>query len=48
VSESVLDTSVLIAILRNERLDDNVVELVDGGVISAANYAEVWTKVHDL
>jgi PIN domain nuclease of toxin-antitoxin system len=48
VSESVLDSSVLIAILRNERLDDHVIDVIDGGVISAANYAEVWTKIHDL
>jgi PIN domain nuclease of toxin-antitoxin system len=48
VSEAVLDSSVLIAILRNERFDDEVVDVIDGAVMSAANYAEVWTRIHDL
>jgi ribonuclease VapC len=48
VSETVLDSSVLIAILRYEQFDANVIDLIDRAVISAANYAEVWTKVHDL
>jgi PIN domain nuclease of toxin-antitoxin system len=48
VSESVLDSSVLIAVLRNERLDNDVIDVVDGAVISAANFAEVWTRIHDL
>ncbi len=48
MSESVLDSSVLIAVLRNERLDNDVIDVVDGAVISAANFAEVWTRIHDL
>jgi ribonuclease VapC len=48
VSESVLDSSVLIAVLKNERFDGDVIDVLDGAVISAVNYAEVWTKIHDL
>lgn len=48
MSELVLDSSVLIAILKNERFDDDVVDIIDGAVMSAANYAEVWTKVYDF
>ena len=45
---SVLDSSVLIAIFRNEQFDDEVLDIVDGAVLSATNFAEVWTKLHDL
>jgi PIN domain nuclease of toxin-antitoxin system len=48
VSESVLDSSVLIAILNSEHLDDDVLDVIEDAIISAVNYAEVWTKVHDL
>jgi len=48
VSESVLDASVLIAVLKNEQLNDDVLDVIDGAVISAVNYAEVWTNVYDL
>ena len=48
MSDFVLDSSVLIALLRNERFDNDVIDVVDGAVISAVNFAEVWTKIHDL
>lgn len=44
----VLDSSVLIAIFRNEQFDEKVLDIVDGAVFSATNFAEVWTKLHDL
>jgi len=48
VSESVLDSSVLLAIFRNEQYDDDLLDVIVGGAMSAANFAEVWTKLHDL
>jgi ribonuclease VapC len=48
VSESVLDSSVLIAIFRNEQFDADVLDVIEGATLSAANFAEVWTKLHDL
>jgi PIN domain nuclease of toxin-antitoxin system len=48
VSESVLDSSVLIAIFQNEQFDDDIVDVIEGAVISAANYAETWTKLYDI
>jgi ribonuclease VapC len=43
-----LDASVLIAIMKNERLDDSALYIVQGAVISTVNLAEVWTKLHEL
>ena len=48
MSDSVLDSSVLIAILKSEHLDDDVLDVIEGAFISAVNLAEVWTKVYDL
>jgi ribonuclease VapC len=48
VSEPVLDSSVLIAIFRNEQFDDGLLDVIEGAVVSTANFAEVWTKLYDL
>jgi ribonuclease VapC len=48
VSESVLDSSVLIAIFKNEQFERSVLDVIEGATISAVNFAEVWTKVYDL
>jgi PIN domain nuclease of toxin-antitoxin system len=48
VSESVLDSSVLIAICTRERFEEDVLDALEGAVMSAVNFAEVWTKLHDF
>jgi ribonuclease VapC len=48
VNEAVLDASVILAILKNEAIDDRAYGLVDGGVMSAVNVAEVYTRLSDL
>jgi ribonuclease VapC len=48
VNESVLDSSVLLAILKNERFDSYVLDALEGAAMSAVNFTEVWTKVYDL
>lgn len=48
MSEFVLDSSVLIAIFRNEQIDDGMLDVIEGAVIGAANYSEVWSKLFDL
>jgi ribonuclease VapC len=48
VSEAVLDSSVILAILKNEAFDAVVYDVVDGGVMSAVNLVEVYSKLSDL
>ena len=48
MNEPVLDASVIIAIAKNERYDADVLPLIDGGVMSAVNFAEVITRLLDL
>ena len=48
MSETVLDSSVLIAILKDEQFDDGVLDILDGAALSAVNFAEVWSKIYDL
>lgn len=48
MSEAVLDASVILAIAKSERIDESAHALVDGGVMSAVNVAEVYTKLSDL
>jgi PIN domain nuclease of toxin-antitoxin system len=48
VNEPVLDSSVIIAIAKNERYDANLLPLIEGGVMSAVNFAEVVTRLLDL
>jgi ribonuclease VapC len=44
----VLDTSVLLAILNNEPYEAWVLEILEGAVMSAVNWAEIWTKLHEF
>jgi PIN domain nuclease of toxin-antitoxin system len=48
VSEAVLDSSVILAILKDEAFDAMVYDAVDGGVMSAVNLTEVYSKLSDL
>jgi ribonuclease VapC len=48
VTERILDSSVLLAVLKDERFDEGVLDVIEGAVISAVNLTEVWTKVRDL
>jgi ribonuclease VapC len=48
VSKCVLDSSVLLAILKNEQFDPEILEVIEGAVMSTVNLTEVWTKIHDL
>lgn len=41
MSESVLDSSVLLAIIREEPIEAQVLDLLEGAVIGAGNYFEV-------
>jgi PIN domain nuclease of toxin-antitoxin system len=47
-SESVLDASVLLAIFKDERFEQDVLSVLEGAVMSATNYAEVLTRLIDL
>jgi len=48
VNENVLDASVILAIAKNERIDEIAFSLVDGGVMSTVNISEVYAKLADL
>lgn len=48
MNENVLDTSIILAILKNEAIDEAAYALVDGGVMSAVNVAEIYTKLSDF
>ncbi len=48
MSEFVLDSSVLVAIFKDEQFEGDVLDVIEGAVISAANFAEVWTVLYDL
>ena len=47
MNKTVLDSSVLLAILKNERIDANLSTVVEGASVSTVNLAEVLSKVHD-
>jgi ribonuclease VapC len=47
-AETILDASVLIAIFKGERFEEDILEVVQGAVMSAVNYAEVWSKLRDF
>lgn len=48
MSRSVLDSSVLLAILKNEQFDDKLLDVIEGAAMSAVNFTEVWSKIYDL
>lgn len=48
MNERVLDASVLLAVLKNERLNDDVLSIIDGAVLSTVSLAEVLTRISDL
>jgi ribonuclease VapC len=48
VSEPVLDSSVVLALLMNERIDSTILDILEGAVMSAVNFAEVWGKMYEL
>jgi len=47
-SESVLDASVLLAIFRGEPFEHDILDVLEGSVMSATNLAEVLTRLIDL
>ncbi|SEG60854.1 PIN domain nuclease, a component of toxin-antitoxin system (PIN domain) [Bryocella elongata] len=48
VNKVVLDASVILALLKEERIDERALDLVQGGYMSAVNVAEVFSKLSDL
>ena len=48
MSENVLDSSVFLAIIKGEHLEGDVLGVLDGAVMSAANLVEVLTKLLDI
>lgn len=48
MNSCVLDASVLIAIAKGERYDSALLPVIDGGSMSAVNFAEVITRLIDL
>ncbi|MES2390000.1 MAG: type II toxin-antitoxin system VapC family toxin [Acidobacteriota bacterium] len=46
--DAVIDASVILAIAKNERIDDSAASIVAGGVMSTANVSEVYAKLVDL
>ncbi len=47
VSEIVLDSSVLIAVLKDEHYEKDVLHLLEGALLSTVNMAEVWSKLEE-
>lgn len=47
-NESVLDASVLLAVFKDERFERDILSVLEGAVMSAANFAEVLTRLIDL
>jgi len=48
MDDVVFDSSVLLAILKSERLNEPALNLIDRAVISSVNVAEVYTKLSEL
>jgi ribonuclease VapC len=48
MNEDVLDSSIILAILKNEAIDDSAYSVVPGAVMSAVNVAEVYSKLSEL
>lgn len=47
MSKIVLDASVILAILRNERADEALWRLIEGAVISTVNFSEILARTLD-
>jgi PIN domain nuclease of toxin-antitoxin system len=48
MNEDVLDSSIILAVLKSEAIDESADGLIDGGVMSAVSVAEVYTKLSEL
>ena len=48
MSEPVVDASVVLAILKNEAIDQSAYDIVRSGVMSSVNVAEVYSKLAPL
>jgi PIN domain nuclease of toxin-antitoxin system len=48
MDDVVFDSSILLAILKSERLNEPALNLIDRAVISSVNVAEVYTKLSEL
>lgn len=48
MNEPVIDSSVILAIAKSERIGEMAVSLIDGGVMSTVNVSEVYAKLIDL
>lgn len=47
MSKAVLDASVVIALLRDERFDSDLITLIEGAFLSAVNLSEVLARLSD-
>jgi PIN domain nuclease of toxin-antitoxin system len=45
MNDGVLDTCVLIAVLRRERIEEEALSLIAGGSMSTVNLAELYSKL---
>ena len=48
MNEAVIDASVILAIAKNERIDETALSVIDGGIMSTVNVSEVYAKLADL
>ena len=48
MSENLIDASVILAILKDEAIDEHAYAVVDGGVMSSVKVAEVYTKLSEF
>ena len=47
MTPSVIDSSVILAVLRAEKIDSFAYSVIDGGIVSTVAIAEIYTKVVD-
>lgn len=48
MTRAVIDSSVITAILKSEQIDDQAYAIVDGGIMSAVNVADVYGNLRKL
>jgi PIN domain nuclease of toxin-antitoxin system len=48
MNEDVLDSSIILAVRKDETIDEAAYALIDGGVMSAVSVAEVYTRLSGL